>query len=110
MDARFKFKIAGAEGECTVRYEFADYGASEDQKAEFSHEVDVSTLAEKFRQVSKSSIKKPLQELVARFVAEKFKNCRERKVLAPPMTARKRTRGPVADGLPQTGNLFDGNL
>ena len=73
MDARFKFKVTGAEGECHIRYEFADYGTSQNRKAEFTHETEVSQLANKFQHISKATVKKPLQELVSRVVAEKFK-------------------------------------
>jgi len=107
MDARFKFKIVGAEGECVLRYEFAEYGTSENQNAEFTHEVEVSSLAEKFKHVPKASAKKPLQELVARIVAEKFKNRKNSTVPALAKLTRK-----VSGVLPkgeseQTGSLFD---
>lgn len=73
MDARFKFIVPGAEGECAVRYEFADYGTSKNPSAEFTHEVEIASLGDKFKHVSKQNVKKSLQELIARIVAEKFK-------------------------------------
>lgn len=107
MDARFKFKVKGAEGECIIRYEFADYGTSQNQKAEFTHETEVSNLADKFKHVSKADVKKPLQELVARVVAERFKERNTRKQAAPPTASRTRTRKHPVPQSEQTGNLFD---
>jgi len=104
MDARFKFKLVGAEGECVVRYEFADYGTAEDEKSEFTEEIEIVNLADKSRHVPKSTVKKPLQELVARIVAEKFKGRHRVKESNPPVVARKAFRAkPNTD---QTGTLF----
>src|SRR6185295_18533097 len=73
MDARFNFKVVGAEGECSVRFEFANYGTSQKENSEFTQEVEVVNLTEKFNHVPKASVRKLVQELVARIVAEKFK-------------------------------------
>lgn len=73
MDARYKFKILRAEGECVIRYEFSDYGSTQDQSAEFTHEVEISSRADNSRHLTKASIKTPIQELVARVIAEKYK-------------------------------------
>jgi hypothetical protein len=107
MDARFKFKVIGGEGECTIRYEFADYGTSESQKAEFTHETEISTLADKFRHVSKASVKKPLQDLITRVIAEKFKNRNEKKESPPSKTVPKQNRSRSNSSATETGSLFD---
>jgi hypothetical protein len=73
MDARFKFKVVGAEGECVVRYEFADYGTSKSPSSEFTHEVEIASFGDKFKQASKHNVRKSVQELIARIVAEKFR-------------------------------------
>lgn len=104
MDARFKFKVTGAEGECNIRYEFAEYGTSQNKKAEFTHEIEVSHLADKFKHVSKAAVKKPLQELVSRVVAEKFKERNKRKKPNLKATAQSKllpvTKLPSAQDLP----------
>ena len=74
MDARFKFKVAGAEGECNVRYEFPDFGKTRSPSSEFTHEVEIVSLGDKFKNASKPNVRKSLQDLVARIVAEKFKS------------------------------------
>jgi hypothetical protein len=90
MDARFKFKVIGAEGECNIRYEFAEYGTSQSKKAEFTHEVEISHLADKFKHVHKGVVKQPLQELVSRVVAKKFKERNKGNKSTPAATTRSR--------------------
>jgi hypothetical protein len=74
MDARFKFKVAGAEGECAVRYEFADFSKTKSPSSEFTHEVEIASFGDKFKSASKPNVRKSLQDLIARIIAEKFKS------------------------------------
>ena len=118
MDASFKFFVPGAEGVCAVRYEFADFGSSENPSSEFNYEVEVTTLADKFKNVLKSNVKKSIQDLIARIVAAKFKQRSQvpevpakvspsdgRAVRSKP-SARARTRTPAATPAMETIELF----
>jgi hypothetical protein len=73
-----------------IRYEFAEYGTSQNKKAEFTHEIEISHLADKFKHVPKGVVKQPLQELVSRIVAEKFKERNKGNKSTLAATARSR--------------------
>jgi hypothetical protein len=107
MDARFTFKVVGAEGECLVRYEFSGYGTSENPNAEFTHEIEGWDPADKFKHVSKASVQKSLQELISRVVAQKFKE--RARAINPQLgvTSQITTQEPTpVPGLPATATAI----
>ena len=109
MDARFKFKVIGAEGECTIRFEFSEYGTSQNNKAEFTHEIEIHHLDEKFKHISKAAVKKPLQDLASRVVAEKFKGrYQQNDIRLAAMAQSKFKKLPAAT--PPTGGAFTSAL
>lgn len=89
MDARFKFKVVGAEGECIVRYDFSDFGRAKSPSSEFTHEVEIATFGDKYKHASKANVRKSLQDLVGRIVAEKFEKRNVQAIIGSPGNSRE---------------------